>query len=93
MKILQIERQLLREKQTVETCSLSADEGRLTANSNGMDSPSPQRHQSARLGMLINQSTARRSPLMNISRVGIDLAKNVFQVHGVDRLGQVVVRG
>jgi hypothetical protein len=33
MKIFQIERQLLREKQTVETCSLSADEGRLTANS------------------------------------------------------------
>jgi transposase len=25
-----------------------------------------------------------------LSRVGIDLAKNVFQVHGVDRHGQVV---
>ena len=29
---------------------------------------------------------------MNISRVGVDLAKNVFQLHGVDRNGQVVLR-
>ncbi len=27
---------------------------------------------------------------MNLSRVGIDLAKNVFQIHGVDRYGKVV---
>ncbi len=27
---------------------------------------------------------------MNISRIGIDLAKNVFQLHGVDRRGKVV---
>ena len=27
---------------------------------------------------------------MNISRIGIDLAKNVFQVHGVDRHGKAV---
>jgi len=27
---------------------------------------------------------------MNLSRVGIDLAKNVFQLHGVDRYGKVV---
>ena len=27
---------------------------------------------------------------MNISRIGIDLAKNVFQLHGVDRHGKVV---
>ena len=33
MKILQIERQLLREKQTVATCLLCTNEGRLTANS------------------------------------------------------------
>jgi len=29
---------------------------------------------------------------MMLSRVGVDLAKNVFQVHGVDRLGEVVWR-
>ncbi len=27
---------------------------------------------------------------MNISRIGIDLAKNVFQLNGVDRRGKVV---
>lgn len=29
---------------------------------------------------------------MNITTVGIDLAKNVFQVHGVDERGQVLLR-
>lgn len=29
---------------------------------------------------------------MNITTVGIDLAKNVFQVHGVDESGRVVLR-
>jgi transposase len=29
---------------------------------------------------------------MNIKRIGIDLAKEVFQLHGVDRLGNVCVR-
>ncbi len=29
---------------------------------------------------------------MNISTVGLDLAKNVFQVHGIDNTGKVIVR-
>jgi len=29
---------------------------------------------------------------MNVTRIGFDLAKNVFQVHGVDRHERVVVR-
>ena len=29
---------------------------------------------------------------MNITRIGIDLAKHVFQLHGVDRTGKVLVR-
>jgi transposase len=29
---------------------------------------------------------------MNISRVGVDLAKNVFQLHGVDRHGKTVLK-
>ncbi len=29
---------------------------------------------------------------MNISNLGVDLAKHVFQLHGVDRHGQVVVK-
>jgi transposase len=34
----------------------------------------------------------RRGVEMNIRTVGIDLAKNVFQVHGVDERGKVVLR-
>src|SRR5260370_21823370 len=38
-------------------------------------------------------STRRREPSMGeISMIGLDLAKNVFQVHGVDASGAVVVR-
>ena len=29
---------------------------------------------------------------MNVSRIGLDIAKNVFQVHGVDEAGEVVIR-
>jgi len=29
---------------------------------------------------------------MNINNLGVDLAKHVFQLHGVDRHGQVVVK-
>ena len=35
----------------------------------------------------------RRSPNMQVVRtVGLDIAKSVFQVHGVDGVGQVVIR-
>ena len=29
---------------------------------------------------------------MNITTVGVDLAKNVFQVHGIDDAGEIIVR-
>ncbi len=29
---------------------------------------------------------------MNVTRIGLDLAKNVFQIHGVDRDERVVVK-
>ena len=29
---------------------------------------------------------------MQISTIGLDIAKSVFQVHGVDAAGQVVIR-
>jgi transposase len=29
---------------------------------------------------------------MQVTTIGIDLAKNVFQVHGIDEAGKVVVR-
>jgi hypothetical protein len=39
----------------------------------------------------VSKQRARRST-MNIRRIGLDLAKNVFTVCGVDEHGQVVVR-
>lgn len=29
---------------------------------------------------------------MQVTRIGLDIAKNVFQVHGVDAHGKVVIR-
>jgi hypothetical protein len=31
-------------------------------------------------------------PMQSIATIGLDIAKSVFQVHGVDAAGQVVVR-
>lgn len=31
--------------------------------------------------------------MAKISMIGLDLAKNVFQIHGIDAAGTVVVRG
>jgi transposase len=38
------------------------------------------------------RSNERKESEMKITRIGLDLAKEVFQVHGVDRAGQAVVR-
>jgi len=45
-------------------------------------SPPSKRHQSAKVGVFIIHR--KRATNMNITTIGIDLAKNVFQVHGVD---------
>jgi hypothetical protein len=38
------------------------------------------------------QDAQKRSPAMKITVLGIDLAKNVFHLHGVDDQGTVRVR-
>src|SRR6516225_3033730 len=49
----------------------------------------PERHLCAKLGMQLQQ----RGPSMaQVTTIGLDLAKRVFQVHGVDATGTVVVR-
>src|SRR5436190_19498552 len=51
----------------------------------------PERHRCARLVML--SRIRQRGPSMTkISTIGLDLAKNVFQLHGVDALGAVVLK-
>jgi len=42
-----------------------------------------------RMRVPTNQKEATK---MKITTIGIDLAKNVFQVHGVDQRGKVVVQ-
>ena len=34
----------------------------------------------------------KEPPAMEISTIGLDLAKNVFQVHGISATGEVVIR-
>ena len=49
----------------------------------------PERHLCAKLGMQLQ----RRGPSMTqVTTIGLDLAKRVFQVHGVDAAGAVVLR-
>src|SRR3989304_4347295 len=43
-------------------------------------------------GSGFNQSNERKESEMKITRIGLDLAKDVFQVHGVDRAGRTLVR-
>ena len=62
-------------------------------DSNGMDSSSP-----IGIGvpnwLLHHQLTVQmEESTMKISRVGVDLAKNVFQLHGVDTHGKTVSIG
>ncbi len=56
-----------------------------------MDSSSPKRHLSAKL--VIDTTSKRKGGVtMKLSRVGIDLAKNVYQLHGVDRSGKAILK-
>jgi putative transposase len=49
----------------------------------------PERHRCAKLGMQLQ----RRGPSMTqVTTIGLDLAKRVFQMHGVDTAGAVVLR-
>jgi hypothetical protein len=49
------------------------------------------RHLSAKL-VAVRQTRAKEPSAMEITMIGLDLAKRVFQVHGNDAVGNVVVR-
>ena len=51
----------------------------------------PRRHRLCQTGRCLFR-TERRPSAMEISTIGLDLAKSVFQVHGVDREGGVAVQ-
>ena len=54
-----------------------------------MDSSHSTASQCAKLKIL---AIKEGEEIMNIARIGIDLAKQVFQIHGVDRTEKVLVR-
>jgi transposase len=56
-----------------------------------MDDPSPNGIESAKVETRLNHLRKGASE-MKITTIGIDLAKNVFQVHGVNERGAVVLR-
>src|SRR5205823_13179449 len=41
---------------------------------------------------VVSNANGREPSMKEVTTIGLDLAKNVFQVHGVDRAGAVVVR-
>jgi len=42
---------------------------------------------------MVSSKITMREPSMNeITTIGLDLAKNVFQVHGIDETGEVMLR-
>src|SRR4029077_16589486 len=50
------------------------------------------RHQSAKAWKRSSDHERREPPTMEIATVGLDLAKNVIQVHAINGAGEVVVR-
>ena len=45
----------------------------------------PDRHQRAKVGAV--EHTTSRPSIMQVATIGVDLAKHVFQLHGVDSDG------
>ncbi len=57
-----------------------------------MDAHFPMRHQSAKVVFAVMTTKQRGASEMKITTIGIDLAKEVFQIHGVDEHGKAVCR-
>src|SRR5205814_6266554 len=63
----------------------------LSPRSDGVDG-SRSRHQSAKAWKRSSNHERREPPAMEITTIGLDLAKNVYQVHAINGAGEVVVR-
>ena len=51
------------------------------------------RHESAKdVGAACGSHDSEELPMQTVSTIGLDIAKSVFQVHGVDANGLVVIR-
>lgn len=56
-----------------------------------MDSPLPEPHRMCQIGGWYRPITSERGVQMNMKRIGVDLAKNVFELDGVDESEQRVL--
>src|SRR5437870_13455957 len=59
---------------------------------NRMDAPLPLRRQLRQSGSVVRPLNREGASIMKITTVGVDLAKIVFQIHGVDERGKAVLR-
>ena len=57
-----------------------------------MDAPTPMTASMCQSGSVIDPLEPEGASTMQITTIGLDLAKNVFQVHGVNRHGKVELR-
>jgi len=57
-----------------------------------MDSSPSQRHRDVPKRKGSHHLTEEAESVMNIKTIGLDIAKNVFQLHGVDINGKTVLR-
>ena len=57
-----------------------------------MDAPTRSGIVVCQSGSVIKPLEPEGASIMNITTIGIDLAKNVFQVHGVDARGKAVLK-
>ena len=60
---------------------------------NGMDAHFLKRHLSAKVVMALRSLNHKGASDMKITTIGIDLAKAIFQIHGIDERGKAVLRG
>ena len=59
---------------------------------NGMDAPTQYRHQCAKVEVFFMPLKREGASTMKVTTIGLDLAKNVFQVHGADARGATLLR-
>src|SRR5690348_7084458 len=72
-------------------CSISAAGLlRLSARNDGVDGPCSTASKCHKV-VVVENATERRPSMVEVSTIGLDIAKGMFQVHGVDPSGQVVL--
>ena len=64
----------------------------LTAGFDAVDGSSARHVSAMDVGATKGSHNSEELPMQTVTTIGLDIAKSVFQVHGVDAAGQVVIR-